>query len=138
MTVTEQKPSQELEARYGRTPSRRRRDRGVLIGGGITAAVVVIAWVIWAGLDAVGTTLETQDTGHKIIDARTASISYQVAMPIGDTAKCILQVQNEAHAVVGWKIVDIPASSRHTNTFTDTVRSTELGVTGLIYRCWLT
>jgi hypothetical protein len=128
----------ELDARYGRTPTRRTRDRGILIAGGIAVAVIVIAWVVWAGLDQAGDTLNAQDIGHTIVDDSTVSISYQVAMPAGSTASCALQVENEAHAVVGWKIVAIPASKQHTNAFTETVRSTELGVTGLIYRCWLT
>ena len=48
------------------------------------------------------------------------------------------QREDEAHAIVGWKIVDIPASKSTTRGFSDLVRSSELGVTGLIYRCWLT
>jgi capsular polysaccharide biosynthesis protein len=47
-------------------------------------------------------------------------------------------VQNEAHAIVGWKIVDIPASRQFTNTYQSVVKSSELGVSGLIYQCWLT
>jgi hypothetical protein len=39
---------------------------------------------------------------------------------------------------VGWKVVDIPASDVATRGITETVRTTEQSVTGLIYRCWLT
>jgi hypothetical protein len=40
--------------------------------------------------------------------------------------------------VVGWKVVEIPASDRHLRTFTDTVRVAREANTGLISRCWLT
>ena len=127
-----------LDARYGRSPGKRRRDRWIAIGGAIAIAVVIGAWVIWAGLDLAGGGLDSSDIGHKVLNDRSVSISYQVSMPPGSTASCALEVENEAHAIVGWKVVDIPASTATTNAFTNIVRSSELGVTGLIYRCWLT
>ena len=127
-----------LAARYGRTPAKKRRDLLIYLVAGALAAIVVIAWVIWAGLDQAGSTLDAEDKGSTIVNDRTVSISYQVSMPVGQTASCALQVQNEAHGIVGWRIVKVPASTRYTTSYTDTVLSSEQGVTGLIYRCWLT
>jgi hypothetical protein len=127
-----------LDARYGRTPGKKRRDRWIYLIAGALCAIVVVTWVIWAGLDQAGSTLDAQDTGNTILDGRTVSISYQVSMPVGSTASCALQVQNEAHAIVGWRVVTLPASVKYTTAHTDTVRSSEPGVIGLIYRCWLT
>jgi hypothetical protein len=127
-----------MAARYGRTPAKKRRDRLIYLVAGAAAAIVVVAWVLWAGLDQAGATLDAEDKGSTIVDARTVSISYQVSMPVGQTASCALQVQNEAHGIVGWRIVKVPASSRYTTSYTATVLSSEQGVTGLIYRCWLT
>jgi len=127
-----------IAARYGRTPARKRRDRLIYILAGTAAAIVVVAWVAWAGLDQTGGTLDAEDKGSTIVDDRTVSISYQVSMPVGQTASCALQVQNEAHGIVGWRIVKVPASTRYTTSYTTTVLSSEKGVTGLIYRCWLT
>ncbi|MEO6944749.1 MAG: DUF4307 domain-containing protein [Lacisediminihabitans sp.] len=127
-----------LDARYGRSPGKRRRDRWIAVVAAIAVALVIGAWVIWAGLDQTNGGLDSQDIGHHVLSDREVSITYQVSMPPGSTASCALEVENEAHAIVGWKIVDIPASTTSTNAFKDTVRSSELGVTGLIYRCWLT
>ena len=127
-----------LDARYGRSKSTRRRNRWLLIGGGIVLAAILGAWTIWAGLDQTAGNLDSQDIGQTIISDRAVNISYQVSMPSGSTASCALEVQNEAHAIVGWKIVDIPASSQFTNTYQSVVKSSELGVSGLIYQCWLT
>ena len=127
-----------IAARYGRTPAKKRRDRLTYLVAGAAAAIIVVAWVLWAGLDQVGGTLDAEDKGSTIVNARTVSISYQVSMPVGQSASCALQVQNEAHGIVGWRIVLVPASTRYTTSYTDTVLSSEQGVTGLIYRCWLT
>ena len=59
-------------------------------------------------------------------------------MAPGTTASCALEALNEKYAVIGWKIVELPASSERTRSFTDVVRTSEPAVTGLIYRCWLT
>ncbi|MCU1514612.1 MAG: hypothetical protein JWO10_1702 [Microbacteriaceae bacterium] len=136
--MTDTAASPELAERYGRTPSKKRRDRTWLIVLGSIFAVVVIAWVAWAGLDQAGGSLESEDAGNTIIDSRSVSVNFLVSMPAGNTASCALQVQNEQHAIVGWKVVAIPASTKHTQSFTEIVQSSELGVIGLIYRCWLT
>ena len=142
MTATGHDPatagSAALDARYGRSRVRHLRDRWIAITVASAVAIVIGAWVIWAGLDLAAGGLDSSDIGHKVLNDRSVSISYQVSMPPGSTASCALEVENEAHAIVGWKIVDIPASTTSTRAFTDVVRSSELGVTGLIYRCWLT
>ena len=130
--------SSSLAARYGRTPAKKRRARLIYLVAGVIAGIIVIAWVIWAGLDQAGGTLDAEDKGSTIVNDRTVSISFQVSMPVGQTASCALQVQNEAHGIVGWRIVTVPASTRYTTSYTHTVLSSEQGVTGLIYRCWLT
>ncbi len=127
-----------IAARYGRTPAKKRRDRLIYLVAGAAAAIIVVAWVLWAGLDQAGGTLDAEDKGSTIVNARTVSISYEVSMPVGQTASCALQVQNKAHGIVGWRIVTVPASTRYTTSYTNTVLSSEQGVTGLIYRCWLT
>ena len=42
--------SSALDARYGRTPARRRTARWWAIAVAIAVALVVIAWVAWVGL----------------------------------------------------------------------------------------
>jgi hypothetical protein len=127
-----------IDDRYGRGKSARKRSRWLFIGGAITLGVILIAWAVWAGLDQNAGNLDSEDIGQTIVNNSTVNISYQVSMPVGSTASCALQVQNEAHAIVGWKIVDIPASRQFTNTYQSVVKSSELGVSGLIYQCWLT
>jgi hypothetical protein len=127
-----------LDARYGRTPSRRRRQRWLYIGGAIAVAIVVVAWVIWAGLDQAGATLDSEDVGAVIVNSTTVQVRYEISMPVGQTAKCALQAQSADHSIVGWKIVDVPASKSTTNDYSQTVKTVGKPTTGLIYECWLT
>ncbi len=134
MTVT----TDQLAARYGRTPQRRRRNILLLVAFGAAVLVVVVAWVVWAGLDEANGSLDAEDAGNSVIDARTVEVSYQISMPAGATAKCALQAQTENHTVIGWKIVDVPRSTGVTRTFHSRVTTTQKPDAGLIYSCWLT
>ena len=130
--------STDLDARYGRTPGKRIRDRRSLwfLAGGF--AIVLAAWVIWAGLDGSTAVIETRDTFHSITDENSVSVTFEVSMPAGTSASCAVDALNESFTVVGWKVIDLPPSDLYTRSFTEIVRTTELSNTGLVYRCWLT
>jgi len=128
-----------LAARYGRTRTNRSRDRWLIIGAAIAFAVVLVAWVVWAGLDGQKPTVQATDTGHRLLnDERAVEVSWTLSVPAGNETTCIVQAYDEDFTVVGWKVVEIPASDRHLRTFTDTVRVAREANTGLISRCWLT
>lgn len=138
MAVTATDDNAALDARYGRTPGRRRRELITLIVAGVIFAVVLIAWVVWAGLDNDRGSIGALDVAHSIIDDSSVSVTWQVSVKEGTAVSCALQAQNEAHAIVGWKIVEIPASTNFNNRYQETFRTSQQAVTGLIYQCWLT
>jgi len=128
-----------LAERYGRTRSSRRRERTILITVAAVFAVVFVAWVVWAGLDGTRPTLEVKDTGHRLLtDQRAVEVRFDLSAPVGSDTACVVQALNEEFVVVGWKVIEIPASDEYTRTFTETVRTAQEANTGLIYRCWLT
>jgi hypothetical protein len=106
----------------------------------VAAAVVLVigSWVIWAGLDGSRSTVDAQDKGHVVISNTRVDVTFDVSVDRGVATACAVQAQNEQHAVVGWKVVDIPAASVRDQEITTTVLTTEPAVTGLIYSCWLT
>lgn len=127
-----------IAVRYGRTAAGARKNRLVFIVSAAIFAVVLVAWVVWAGLDSTGASFEAKDTGHSVVDQHSVSIDFTLTAPPGTSAACALQAQSETFAIVGWKVIEIPASTEFTRGFTQIVRTTDMAVTGLIYRCWLT
>jgi hypothetical protein len=130
--------STNLDARYGRSPTGKKRDRRILWAAAGVFSVILVAWVVWAGLDGATPMIEARDTRHSILDKHSVSVSFEVSMPAGSRASCAVEALNESFTIVGWKVIDVPASELYTRSFTETVHTTELSNTGLIYRCWLT
>lgn len=128
-----------LAARYGRTRTSRTRDRLLLIGAAVAFAVVLVAWVVWAGLDGQKPAVEATDTGHRLInEERAVEVSWTLSVPPGNATACVVQALDEDFTVVGWRVVEIPASDQHLRTFTERVRVAREANTGLISSCWLT
>jgi Domain of unknown function (DUF4307) len=130
--------SAQLDARYGRSAKRRKRDRILLLSGAAIFAIVLVAWVIWAGLDGSKPLIETEDIGYSVVDDHNVTVTFQVSVPVGTATSCAVEALNESFTIVGWKVIDLPPSDQYTRSFTEDLRTSELATTGLIYRCWLT
>lgn len=126
-----------LDERYGRTPaaSRRRRLLGTVVAGAF--AIALGAWLVWAGLLSQAASIEFRDVGHAIVDETLVTVTWQVTAEPGSDVRCAVEALNDGFTVVGWKVVELPPSDERTRTLTEQLITTELAVTGLIYRCWL-
>lgn len=126
-----------LASRYGRTTRSRRGNRWLFGAVALAFVAVFAAWVVWAGLDSGRDGVDVQDTAHQVVDDRTVTVSFDLTAPAGTDVACAVQALNEQSAVVGWLVVEYPASPERFRSFTETVRTTELANTGLISSCWL-
>ena len=126
-----------LDARYGRTPDARRRVRFIAIGTAVLFAIAFTAWLVWGGLGGAPAQLQARDVAHTIVDERSTEVTWNLSVDPGTPTRCAVQALDESFGIVGWKVVDVPASDEYTRQFTETVLTTERAVTGLIYRCWL-
>ena len=124
-----------LDERYGRTSSPRKRwTIGIIIA---IAAVLVglFAWMTIAGsLDDV----DVDTTGFAVEDQRSVALAFQISVPEGRTVACALEAQDEDHGVVGWKIVEYPASDLRARAFRESIPTTAEATTGLVSDCWVT
>ena len=127
-----------IEARYGRSPVRQRRGRVLAIVAAAGVALVVVSWVVWVGLLGPSASLGSRDLGYQLVGDDAIEIRYEVTVDAGRSVSCALQALNDTFAIVGWKVVPIPASDEGTRQFRETLHTSEPAVTGLIYRCWLT
>ena len=126
-----------LDERYGRSAAHERRTRRILIAGATALAVVLAAWVVWGGLSGTSAALETRELGYRDVTDNSITVQWEVTASPGTTVHCALQALNSSFGIVGWTIVEIPASSERTRALSQTVRTSEPAVTGLPYRCWL-
>jgi hypothetical protein len=128
----------DLDARYGRSASSSRRVRWLAIGAAVVFILVFGAWLWWGGLLGAPAQFEARDLSHDIVSGNEVSVTWQFTVEPGTPASCAVQALNKQYSIVGWRIVELPASDRLTRRLTATLRTTEPAVTGLIYRCWLT
>jgi len=128
---------QRLDERYGRTAGAEHRTRRLMIIAGVIFAVVVTAWVVWGGLSGTNAELETRELGYANITDTSIDVRWEVSVAQGTEVSCAIQALNESFGIVGWRIVDLPESTERTRVFIETLRTAELPVTGLPYRCWV-
>ncbi|WP_308465446.1 DUF4307 domain-containing protein [Rathayibacter soli] len=129
-----------LDTRYGRTPHNPRRVWW-LAGALFACAAAVIAWYVWAGpgsAPAATSSVTAEVSGSNITDAHHAEISFTVTGPANHAIACAIDAQTEDFTIVGWKIVEIPASAERTRTFTHTLLTTQQSQAGFVDSCWLT
>ena len=100
-------------------------------------AVVVAAWVVLVAFDGDSAELEVSHYGFTVADDDAVRVQYTINVAGGTDVSCAVQALNENRAVVGWKVVDLPATGSRSTTYTTSLATTERAVTGLIYRCWL-
>ena len=133
MTTTQQR----LDERYGRSPQAERRTRRIMIVAAALFAVVFTAWVVWGGLSGTSAEIETRDLGYANITQTSIDVRWEVSVAPGTEVTCAMQALNESFGIVGWRVIELPASSDRTRMFTETLRTAEPAVTGLPYECWL-
>ncbi|WP_460799137.1 DUF4307 domain-containing protein [Microbacterium sp. GXF0217] len=124
--------AKELDARYGRTRSRR---LPWIIA--IVLAAVVVGYLAWSNLAQSMNTVDSDDLGFEVTDQFTVEVRFQVSGVAGKDIACAIEALDEEFGVVGWKIVEIPASEEHSRAFTEQVRTVSGATTGLVNACWV-
>lgn len=127
----------DLDARYGRTPQRRRRTRIIAVLGIVGVLVVTLLWAFWAGLDEPGSSLETHDLGHDAQDAHHSIIAFSVTVEPGTPVSCAVQAMDEHYSTVGWLEVDLEPAEAWTSEHRIEVLTSAQATNGQVYRCWL-
>jgi hypothetical protein len=127
----------DLDSRYGRTPGTRRRRLWFAVVAAVAFVVVFTAWVIWAGLDGSGPSLEANDTGYDLIGDDHVAVRFALTVEPGTPVRCAVQALDDHFEVVGWKVIDVPPSDERSRSLVETIRTVSPANTGLISKCWL-
>jgi len=127
-----------LDARYGRqarTPGSRRRNIVIASAAGF---LVVLGWFIWANPVHIGGVASGEVTSQTIVDDQHVSLTFTVTAEANRAVACALKAQDLGFNIVGWKVVEFPASDQANRSFTEQVITIRKAVNGLVADCWLT
>ncbi|WP_292831786.1 DUF4307 domain-containing protein [Microbacterium sp.] len=123
-----------LDDRYGRRRGPGRRIGWIVLG---LVAAAVVGSLAWTTVTSAIDTVDVNTTGFTVHDPHTVSIQFQITVRPGVPVACALEAQDTEHGVVGWRIVEYPASDEHSRAFDETVPTTAEATTGLAASCWI-
>ncbi|MDT0117616.1 DUF4307 domain-containing protein [Microbacterium sp. PRF11] len=125
----------QLDDRYGRTRSPRRRFAGWAVVA--VLALGAIGFLAWTTVSNSLGSVTATDTGFTVIDDKSVSTTFQITAPTGEPVACALEARDEEHGTVGWRVVEYPASEDHTRAFTEQIPTLSLATTGFVNACWV-
>lgn len=125
-----------LDERYGRRrATRSRRVAWIVVGAVVAMMVAGLAWLTWSNAtDAVAVDV----TGFEVVDEHRVALRFQITAPADAAIACALEAQDAEHGVVGWRVVEYPASRSIAQAFTETIPTVAQATTGLVNACWVT
>jgi len=129
-----------LADRYGRSSKPRgplRRNLSVII----PSVIILVGIVIWGASNDVlgfGPQASARDLGYSNLTDTSITIEFELTATPGREVACAIQAQNPAFAIVGWKVFIYPPSDQRIRDITETIKTSQLPTTGLVYQCWLT
>lgn len=124
-----------LDDRYGRRRSPRRR---WAIAAIVALAALALGYIAWTTVEGVLDTVDADATGFEVVDEHSVTVSFRVAAPADRAVACALEAQDEDHGVVGWRVVELPASGEHSRSLRETIPTTARATTGFVNSCWVT
>ena len=122
-----------LQQRYGQDRFRN-RDRILAIS---IAAVALTSFLIWAIFVSIDNSNQVthRDIAYEVIDEYSTNVTFEVSRNLGQAVSCDLTVLNQSFAIVGFLTVDVAASESRSTVISSSIRTTELGVSGLVDGC---
>lgn len=116
------------------------RTRRIVTGAALAAGIGIMAWV---STSSAVSKVTFKDIGYSTVDATLAEVDFQVTRDPGTPVKCAVKALDSKYAVVGWKVVYVPATAAdgtpdggRTVAQRVTVRTESLSVSGVVDSCW--
>ena len=121
--------------RYGQERLRS-RDRILAISTAVVALVSFLIWAVFVSIDNANQVTH-RDIAYEVIDEYSTNVTFEVSRVPGQNVSCDITVLNQSFAIVGFLTVDVAASESRSTVISSTIRTTELGVSGLVDGCRL-
>lgn len=123
-----------LDDRYGRRTGPGRRIGWIVLG---IVAAAMVGYLAWTTVASSVDTVDVDTTGYQVHDAHSVSVQFQITVRAGAPVACAIEAQDTEHGIVGWQIVEYPASDQHSRAFDVTLPTTAEATTGLASSCWI-
>jgi hypothetical protein len=133
MTLTD--VDRKLAERYGRTRSAGSRRLFWIVV--VVVAVAATGLLGWSTVSTAINSVDADTTGFELVDEHTVEVRFQVSVTPGTPVACALEAQDTEHGIVGWKVVEVPASEDHSRILTERIPTTAEATTGLVRSCWI-
>ena len=111
------------------------RKRFGIIALATALLLAFIAFAVGVSIEEA-TKIETKDLGYQILNPQQASVKFEVKSPDQASIICAIKVLNQSFAVVGYREVAVSAVAGQAQQFEVLVNTTQLGVSGLVDKCW--
>jgi hypothetical protein len=125
---------QRLDERYGRTSARGKRAGWIVVG---VVAAAALGWVAWTTISASAGTVDYDDLGYEVRDEHEVSVTFQVTSSQQHEVTCVLEALDAEFGIVGWRIVELPASERVSVSYTESIPTVAEATTGIVNSCWV-
>lgn len=110
----------------------------------IGALAVGIGYLGWVSTSNSLNSVTFKDIGYSTPDGTLAQVDFQVTREPGTAVKCAVKALDSKYAVVGWKVVNIPADAadlasnggRTLNQRIDLITESP-SVSGVVDSCWI-
>lgn len=107
----------------------------------LAAGVGLMGWI--ATSNAAGA-VTFKDVSFTTVDATQTEVDFQVTRDSGTEVKCAVKALDSKYAIVGWKVVDVPAGavagtgdSGRTVAHRTVLATESLAATGVVDNCWV-
>ena len=122
-----------VQQRYGKDQLRS-KDRILAISVAVIAFSSFLVWAVFVSIDN-SNQVTHRDIAYEVIDQYSTNVTFEVSRNPGQVVSCDLTVLNQSFAIVGFLTVDVAASNSRSTVISSTIRTTELGVSGLVDGC---
>ena len=129
-----------LADRYGRRVDGRggaRIERWSLLAGAVLLVVVAVFWLTTQLQLGASGTIQAKTVAFEVVDASTVTVDGMLSVQQGTAVQCAFEATNEQHLVVGWLVIDVPASEQPIQSIAGTVRTTQPASGGVVKGCWI-
>lgn len=126
--------AQQLDRRYGRTRSPRRRRVLLALA---TVALLAAAIYAWVAAAALTDSVDVDTTAFEVMDEHAVTLKFQITAPPNTAVACALEAQDVEHGIVGWKIVEYAGASSTAQAREESIPTTAEATTGFVNACWV-